>query len=67
MISYSPLWKTLIDKNISKAKFRVDCNISKQTYADMNKDKFISLRTIDKICTFLNCDIKDVIEYVHNK
>lgn len=64
MISYNPLWKTLINKKISKSNFRVDCNISKQTYADMNKDKFVSLRTIDKICDFLNCDISDVIEYI---
>lgn len=64
MISYSPLWKTLIDKKISKSNFRVACNISKQTYADMNKDKFVSLKTINKICKFLNCNINDVIEYI---
>lgn len=64
MISYSPLWKTLIDKKIKKSDFRIACNISKQTYADMNKDKFVSLKTINKICKFLNCDIKDVIEYI---
>lgn len=64
MISYNPLWKTLIDKNISKSKFRIECNISKQTYADMNKDKFVSLKTINKICKFLNCNISEVIEYI---
>ena len=64
MISYNPLWKTLIDKHISKPTFRKDCNIQKQTYADMNNDKFISLRTIDKICDFLQCNIEDVIEHV---
>lgn len=64
MISYNPLWKTLIDKKINKAKFRIDCNISKQTYADMNKDKNVSLKTIDKICKFLDCKISDVIEYI---
>ena len=64
MVSYNPLWKTLIDKNITKANFRKECNIPKQTFTDMNKNKFVSLRTINKICSFLNCKIEDVIEYI---
>lgn len=64
MFSYNPLWKTLIDKNMSKADFRKECNIPKQTYTDMNKNKFVSLKTIHKICSFLNCNIEDVIEFI---
>ena len=64
MFSFSPLWKTLIDKNISKADFRKECNIPKQTYTDMNKNKYVSLKTINKICTFLNCNISEVIEFI---
>lgn len=64
MISYNPLWKTLIDKNISKTKFKADCNLAKQTYTDMNQNRFVSFKTIDKICYYLNCDICDVIEHI---
>lgn len=67
MISYNPLWKTLIDRKIAKANFRKDCNIQKQTYTDMNKEKFVSLKTINKICNFLNCKIEDVIEFIPDK
>ncbi len=66
MISYDPLWKTLIDKKMSKAEFRKKCNIAKQTYADMNNDKYISLRTIERICLFLNCSISDVIDITND-
>lgn len=67
MFLYNPLWKTLIDKNISKADFRKDCNIPKQTFTDMNKNKFVSLKTLNKICSFLNCKIEDVIEFIPDK
>lgn len=64
MISYKPLWKTLLDKNIKKSDFKKICNLSKQTYTDMNQNKFVSLKTINKICNCLNCNISDVIEFI---
>lgn len=67
MFSYNPLWKLLIDKNLSKTELRTSCNITKQTLADMNKNKYVSLKTLDKICKYMNCNISDVIEYIPNK
>lgn len=64
MISYSPLWKLLIDKGLSKSDFRKLCNISKQTLTEMNKKNNISLNTIDRICNTLDCNISDVIEHI---
>lgn len=64
MFSYNPLWKTLIDRNISKAELRKNCNIPKQTYTDMNKNKSVSLKTLNKICNYLNCEISDVMEFI---
>lgn len=62
MISYKPLWKTLIEKGINKTELRNMAGFSSGTLARMGKDQYIELRHIDKICHVLNCEISDVIE-----
>lgn len=64
MFSYAPLWKTLIDKKMNKTDLRNTCNITKQTIADMSKNKYVSLKSLDKICKHLNCNIYNIIEYI---
>lgn len=63
-ISYKRLWKLLIDKNMTKTDLKNITGMNSVTLANMGKDKYISLRMIDKICEELNCDFSDVIEHV---
>ena len=62
MISYKPLWKTLIEKGINKTELRNMAGFSSGTLARMGKDQYIELKHIDKICHVWNCEISDVIE-----
>lgn len=64
MFSYNPLWKTLIDRNMNKTDLGKKCHLTKQTIADMNKNKYVSLKSLDRICKNLNCNISDIIEYI---
>lgn len=64
MISYNPLWKLLIDLNKNKSDLRLDCNLTKGTIADMGKNKYVSLQSIERICKAYNCNISDIIEYI---
>ena len=48
MISYKPLWKTLIDRNMRQTELREKANFSKPTLAKMNQNEYISLEIIDK-------------------
>lgn len=64
MISYNPLWKLLIDLGKKKTDLITDCNISKNTLADMGKNKYVSLKSIEKICKVYECNISDIIEYI---
>lgn len=34
------------------------------TLANMEKDRYVSLRMIDNTCDELNCDVNDVIEHI---
>lgn len=66
-ISYNPLWKKLIDKNIKKSSMASDIGLNASTLASMGKNQFVSLKTINKICDYLNCNIHEVVEYVDGK
>lgn len=64
MISYKPLWKTLIENDKKKLDLLEIADISRGTLAKLSKNEPVNLTVIDKICKNLNCSITDVIEYV---
>ncbi len=37
------------------------------TLAKMKKDEDVSLRMLGKICTVLDCDFKDMVEYIEDE
>jgi len=61
--SYKPLWKLLIDKEMSKKSLGEATGISKSTLDKMYRGENVSLEVIDRICRHLNCDVSDVIAY----
>lgn len=61
MISFDPLWKTLIDKKMSKMELREAAGLSKSTFAKLGKNESVTLETIEKICIALDCEISDVV------
>ena len=67
MISYKPLRKLLIDKELSCGELKDILQISSATMAKLNSDKIVSLVVIDKICKYLNCNIQDVMQYENKK
>lgn len=64
MISYNPLWKTLIDHNKKKLDLLEIADISRGTLAKMGKNESVNLIVIDKICQHFQCRVEDVIEFV---
>lgn len=64
MISYNPLFRLLLEKNMSKTQLREAIGFSTATLAKLSKGEYVSLEILDKICTYMQCNIADVIEYV---
>ena len=62
MISYKPLFRLLLERNMTKTQLREAVGFSSATLAKMSKGEYISLETIKNICKYLNCKIEDVIE-----
>lgn len=62
--SYKPLWKKLIDLNMSKEQLRKQLGISSSTLARMRQDQYVGLKIISDICKELECTPNDIIEYI---
>ena len=63
-VSYSKLWKILIDQKMSKADLRKKADISSNTMTKLNKDEEVAMSILGKICKTLNVDYGDIMEYV---
>lgn len=66
MLSYNPLWHTLLDKGMKKLELCEAADISTATLAKLGKNENVNTETIDKICNALNCDISQVVEHIKN-
>lgn len=62
--SYKPLWKLLIDKDMTKKQLMMETGISKSTMDKMGRGEQVSMEIIDRICTYFGCRIEDVIEHL---
>jgi DNA-binding Xre family transcriptional regulator len=65
--TYNPLWKLLIDKNISREKMRSDLGFSFSTITKMTKGQYVSLEVLHRMCVYLDCQPGDLLEYVPDR
>ena len=61
-VQYNRLWKLLIDKKMKKSALTELADVSSSTIAKMNRDEYVSLEVLERICRALRCDIGDVVE-----
>ena len=64
MISYKPLFKLLIERDMTKTQLRLGVGFSTATLAKMSKNEYVSMEVINSICAYLKCRVEDVIEYI---
>lgn len=62
--SFRPLWIKLAEKEMNREQLRIGIGVSSSTIAKMGKNEFVSMDVLDKLCTYLDCEIGDVIEHV---
>jgi DNA-binding Xre family transcriptional regulator len=62
-VSYNGLWKILIDKNLQKKDLTEELNISSTTIAKMGKGEQVSMNVLERICTYLDCNIGDIMRF----
>ena len=62
-VSYKKLWKLLIDKEMMKKDLRAMTGVSTTTMSRLSKDENVSTEILSKICSALNCDVGDIMEF----
>ena len=65
--SYKPLWKLLIDHDMTKKELMQATGISKSTMDKMARGEQVSMDIIDRLCNYFSCEIKDIISHCPNK
>lgn len=63
-ISYKPLWRMLLEKDMSKMDLLSVTKISTYTLSKLSKNEPLKIDTIKKICEAMNCNIENVIEFL---
>ena len=63
-ISYNKLWKLLVDKKMSKADLRKAAGIAPNTMTRLRRDGEVTLSVLNKICSTLDVDIGDIMEFL---
>lgn len=61
-VSYKPLFKLLIDRNLKKKDFAKITGLSNSTVSKLAKNENVTMEVIEKICKNLNCKIEEIVE-----
>lgn len=65
--SYKPLWKLLVEKDMTKEQLRLTINASSSTMAKMSKNENVSMDILHKLCQTFDCQLTDLIKYIPDK
>jgi len=63
-VTYTKLWKLLLDKKMKRTDLKDIAGISSSTLAKLGKDEYVSMESLDRICRALNCDIAEIFSSV---
>lgn len=66
-ISYNKLWKMLIDKNMTKTELTHLAGITTNAMAKLGKNEDVKVTVLEKLCTSLDCQLDDIVEFVPDK
>lgn len=64
MIVFDRLWDTMKQKGFSTYKLRENCGIDSKTIRRLRANENIETKTLEKICSALDCRIEDIAEFI---
>lgn len=63
MIVFDKLWEVMKEKGFSTYRLREQCGIDSKTIRRLKANDNMETKTLDKLCTALNCRLEDIAEY----
>ena len=67
MIVFDKLWVTMKQKGVSTYRLREQCSIDSKTIRRLKSNDNVETKTLDKLCSALNCKIEDIAEFIEDK
>lgn len=67
MIVFDNLWIVMKQKGVSTYQLRETCGIDSKTVRRLRANDNIETKTLNKLCTALDCRLEDVAEYIPDK
>ena len=64
MIVFDKLWPLMKEKGITTYYLREKCGIDSKTIRRLHANENTETKTLDKLCTILDCSLEDIAEYV---
>ena len=64
MIVFDKLWSVMEKKGVSTYQLREKCGIDSKTIRRLRANDNMETKTLNKLCTVLNCHLEDIAEYV---
>ena len=64
MFSYRPLWKTMEKRRISTYTLIHTYQIDPRTINNLKHDKSITMYTLERLCSILQCTPNDIVELI---
>ena len=63
VVDYVRLWKLLLAKGMKKTDLKTEAGIGSNVLAKLGKNEYVSMETMEKLCTSLDCNIEDIMEF----
>ncbi len=67
MISYKPLWRILVEREMSKSDLRKLIGISPNTMTKLRRNEEVAMSVLNKICAALSVSYGDIVEYIQDE
>ena len=63
-ISYKPLFRLLLERDMKKTDLKEACGLSLNVIAKLSKNEPVSMENLQKLCAFFGCQFNQIVEYI---
>ena len=64
MIVFDRLWQTMKEKGVSTYRLREVSGIDSKTVRRLKANDNVETKTLNKLCTVLDCSLEGIMEYI---
>ncbi len=65
-VKYDRLFHLLIDRKITNAQLAKKAGVSANIITRLKNDQYISMESVERLCTALNCGVDEILEFVND-